>query len=69
MATRAGRWCARRWSWATTHLGSDRGSETVDKVLWVAVVIVVVGGIGLLFRDAVESFFNSLVFEIGFGNN
>jgi len=69
MATRIGRRCARCWSWASTRLGSDRGSETVDKVLWVAVVIVVVGGIGLLFRDAVESFFNSMVFEIGFGND
>jgi hypothetical protein len=40
----------------------------VDKVLWIAVVIVVVGAVGLLFRDAVVEFFNNMVFEIGFGS-
>ena len=60
----------RRWlggRWAQVNAYPDRGAETVDKVLWIAVIIVVVGGVGLLFRDAITTFFNSLVFEIGFG--
>lgn len=57
------------WVWATTHPDRDLGAETVDKVLWIAVVIVVVGGVGLLFRNAVQDFFNSLIFEIGFGSS
>jgi hypothetical protein len=52
--------------WAAARANPDRGAETVDKVLWVAVVIVVVGAVGLLFRDAITSYFNSLVIEIGF---
>jgi hypothetical protein len=55
------------WVYLRTHPDRDRGAETVDKVLWIAVTIVVVGGVGLLFRDAVIQFFNGLVFEIGFG--
>jgi len=60
-----GRWWARRWAQLAAQ--PDRGAETVDKVLWIAVVIVVVGAVGLLFRDAVVAFFNNMVFEIGFG--
>jgi hypothetical protein len=47
----------------------DRGAETVDKVLWIAVIIVVVGAVGLLFRDAVVEFFNNMVIEIGFDSS
>lgn len=54
------------WVWLRTHPDRDRGSETVDKVLWMAVTIVVVGGVGLLFRGAITDAFNALVFEIGF---
>ena len=60
------RWSAGRCAQVSAY--PDRGAETVDKVLWIAVVIVVVGGVGLLFRDAITTFFNSLIFEIGFGS-
>ena len=60
------RWLAGWWAQVSAY--PDRGAETVDKVLWIAVVIVVVGGVGLLFRDAITTFFNSLIFEIGFGS-
>jgi hypothetical protein len=62
------RWPARWWArrWAHLRAYPDRGAETVDKVLWIAVIIVVVGAVGLLFRDAVVEFFNNMVFEIGF---
>jgi hypothetical protein len=62
------RWLVTGWVYVTTGPGRDRGVETVDKALWIGITIVVAGGIGLLFRDAVESFFNSLVFEIGLGD-
>ena len=60
------RWLYRRLAQLATE--PDRGAETVDKVLWIAVIIVVVGAVGLLFRDAVVDFFNNMVFEIGFGS-
>jgi hypothetical protein len=59
---------AAEWRRLRTHPDRDRGSETVDKVLWMAVTVVVVGIVGLLFRDAVTDAFNALVFEIGFGS-
>jgi hypothetical protein len=65
MTTRACRWWTRRRAQLAAQ--PDRGAETVDKVLWIAVIIVVVGAVGLLFRDAVVEFFNSMVFEIGLG--
>lgn len=68
MGARVRRLFATGWVYVTTHPGRDRGAETVDKALWIAITIVVAGGVGLLFRDAIESFFNSLVFEIGFGD-
>ena len=66
MHSPVGRWLVGRW--ARLRAYPDRGAETVDKVLWVAVIIVVVGAVGLLFRDAITSYFSSLVFEIGFGS-
>ena len=57
---------AARWMWLRAN--PDRGAETVDKVLWMAVTIVVVGAVGLLFRNAVTDAFEALVFEIGFGS-
>jgi hypothetical protein len=68
MLTRLHEWLISGWVWLRTHPDRDRGAETVDKVLWMAVIIVVVGAVGLLFRDAVTSAFNSLVLEIGFGS-
>ncbi len=44
----------------------DRGAQTVDIMLWVAVFIVVVGGVGLIFRNDLVTFFNGLVYDIGF---
>ena len=52
-------------SWAMLRAHPDRGVETVDTILWIAVTIVVVGALGLLFRNAITSFFNSIVFSIG----
>ena len=66
MNARMCRWWAGRWAQLAAR--PDRGAETVDKVLWIAVIIVVVGAVGLLFRDAVVDFFNNMVFEIGFGS-
>ena len=66
MNPRTCRWWTHRWAQLTAQ--PDRGAETVDKVLWIAVIIVVVGAVGLLFRDAVVDFFNNMVFEIGFGS-
>lgn len=68
MLTRTGQRLTAGWVRLRTHPHRDRGAETVDKVLWMAVVIVVVGAVGLLFRDAVTDAFNALVFEIGFGS-
>jgi len=44
----------------------DRGAQTVDIMLWVAVMIVIVGAVGVIFRDDLKSFFNSLSYSIGF---
>jgi hypothetical protein len=44
----------------------DRGAETVEVMLWIAAVIVIVGGVGALFRNDLVAFFNSLVYDIGF---
>ncbi len=44
----------------------DRGAQTVDIMLWVAAFIVIVGAVGLIFRDDLKAFFNSLSYTIGF---
>jgi len=44
----------------------DKGAETVEVMLWVAVIIVAVGGVGLIFRNDLVTFFNGLVYDIGF---
>ncbi len=44
----------------------DRGVETVDIMLWVGVFIAVVGIVGVIFRDDIRDFFNSLQYSIGF---
>ena len=58
-------WYGPRLAHLRTH--PDRGDESVNKVLWIAVTIVVVAAVGALFSDAVTQFFDSLVFEIGIG--
>jgi hypothetical protein len=44
----------------------DRGAHTVEIMLWVMVMIVVVGGVGSIFRTSIRDFFNGLVYDIGF---
>jgi undecaprenyl pyrophosphate phosphatase UppP len=44
----------------------DRGAQTVDIMLWVAVMIVIVGAVGVIFRDDLKAFFNSISYSIGF---
>ena len=44
----------------------DRGAQTVDIMLWVAAFIVIVGAVGVIFRDDLKAFFNSLSYSIGF---
>jgi hypothetical protein len=46
--------------------GGDRGAQTVDIMLWVAVFIVIVGAVGLIFRNDLQAFFHSLSYSIGF---
>ena len=38
----------------------DAGMETADKILWAAVVTIVVGVVGAIFRDKLEAFANGL---------
>jgi hypothetical protein len=44
----------------------DRGAQTVDIMLWVAAFIVIVGAVGLIFRDDLKTFFNNISYTIGF---
>ncbi|HET8659159.1 MAG TPA: hypothetical protein VFM55_09195 [Micromonosporaceae bacterium] len=44
----------------------DRGAQTVDIMLWVAVMIVIVGAVGVIFRDDLKTFFNNISYSIGF---
>ena len=48
------------------HTGNDRGAQTVDIMLWVAAFIVIVGAVGVIFRDDLKAFFNSISYSIGF---
>lgn len=59
----------------TTRVGSrlrrlrdqpDAGMETVDKIMWAAVVVVVVASVGLLFKTKVETFMNGITIALGF---
>lgn len=68
MVARVRRWLVTGWMHVSTHPGRDRGAETVDKALWIAITIVVAGSVGLLFRDSIQEFWSTLVFEIGFGD-
>lgn len=45
---------------------NDRGAQTVDIMLWVAAFIVIVGAVGVIFRDDLKAFFNSISYSIGF---
>jgi hypothetical protein len=46
--------------------GGDAGAQTVDIMLWVAAFIVIVGAVGVIFRDDLKGFFNSISYTIGF---
>jgi hypothetical protein len=46
--------------------GDDRGAQTVDIMLWVAAFIVIVGAVGVIFRDDLKGFFHSISYTIGF---
>jgi len=48
------------------HRADDRGAQTVDIMLWVAAFIVIVGAVGVIFRDDLKGFFNSISYTIGF---
>ena len=59
----------------TTHLAErlrrlreqpDAGMETVDKIMWAAVIVAVVASVGLLFKNKVEAFMNGITISIGF---
>ena len=51
---------------ALRRTGDDRGAQTVDIMLWVAAFIVIVGAVGVIFRDDLKAFFNSISYSIGF---
>lgn len=44
---------------------SDAGMETADKILWAAAITVVVGAVGAIFRDKLESFATGLTLTLG----
>jgi hypothetical protein len=44
----------------------DRGAQTVDIMLWVAAFIVIVGAVGVILREDLKAFFNSISYSIGF---
>jgi Flp pilus assembly pilin Flp len=44
----------------------QRGAQTTEYMLWVAVIIVVVGAVGVIFKNSLVAFFNSMVYDIGF---
>lgn len=43
----------------------DAGMESADKILWAAVVTLVVGSVGLIFKTKLEAFANSLTVDLG----
>jgi multisubunit Na+/H+ antiporter MnhB subunit len=66
MFANAARRLSVRLAYALAPRRRERGAQTVDIMLWVAVMIVVVGAVGLIFRNSVVTFFNGLVYDIGF---
>jgi hypothetical protein len=44
----------------------ERGAQTVDIMLWIAVMIVIVGAVGAILRDDLQEFFNNISYTIGF---
>jgi hypothetical protein len=51
-------------NWAAMRAQPERG-DTVEKILWVSVIIGVVGVVGGMFRDAIVDYFDSIVFTVG----
>ncbi len=43
----------------------DVGSETTEKILWVAVMIIVVSVIGGVFKNKLQAFANGLTLNLG----
>jgi hypothetical protein len=43
----------------------DAGMETADKILWAAVMTLVVSGVGLVFKNKLEEFANNLSVTLG----
>jgi hypothetical protein len=52
-------------NWAALRAEPERGAETVDILMWVAVMVVIVGGLGALFSADITAFYHSIVFSIG----
>jgi Flp pilus assembly pilin Flp len=49
-------------NWRAMRNRPDRGAvETTDLIMWIAVTVVVIGGLGFAFKGAVTGFFNSIV--------
>jgi hypothetical protein len=44
----------------------DAGVETVDKIMWAAVTVVVVAAAGVAFKNKVIAFLDSLTVSLGF---
>ncbi len=44
---------------------TDAGMETANKILWAAVITVVVGAVGAIFRDKLKNFANRLILTLG----
>lgn len=44
---------------------TDAGMETADKILWAAVITVVVGAVGAIFRDKLKNFATALTLTLG----
>jgi len=47
------------------HEQPDAGMETADKILWAAVITIVVGGVGLIFKNKLEAFAEGLSVTLG----
>jgi hypothetical protein len=44
----------------------DRGSDTVERIMWVAIIIIVVAAIGLIFKNKITAYANNLDINLGF---
>jgi hypothetical protein len=58
-------WLLARGS-AAMHARPERGSQTVEVMLWIAATIVIVGTVGALLRNDLIAFFHNISYTIGF---